>query len=106
MRQIYLQKQFYQLARKNIPNPTEEAKHRERHLKAWEALIETGMSTTQASQAIGISRATLYRWQVRLREEGWKGLEKRSHRPKRQAHLSGSQNPDRLRYSFAHRMFF
>ena len=83
MRQIYLQKQFYQLARKNIPNPTEEAKHRERHLKAWEALIETGMSTTQASQAIGISRATLYRWQVRLREEGWKGLEKRSHRPKR-----------------------
>jgi transposase InsO family protein len=82
MRQIYLQKQFYQLARKNIARPSEAAQHRERYLKAWEALRQTGMSGQAASEAIGISRATLYRWQARLKAEGWKGLEQRSRRPK------------------------
>lgn len=83
MRQIYLQKQFYQLARKSIPNPSEEARHREKHLRAWNALRKSGMSATEASQKICISRATLYRWQSRLKEEGWKGLEEKSRRPKR-----------------------
>lgn len=83
MRQIYLQKQFYHLARKSIPKPSDEAKHRQKHLQAWEALRETGMNALEASKAIGISRATLYRWQERMKTEGWKGLEERSRKPKR-----------------------
>ena len=83
MRQIYLQKQFYQLAKKNILRPGEEAKHREKHIKAWEALRKAGLTAQKASKEIGISRATLYRWQKRLRSEGWQGLEKRSRKPKR-----------------------
>ena len=82
MRQIYLQRQFYHLAKKNIPKPSEEAKHREKHLQAWKALRKAGLSSVEASQALGISRATLYRWQARLKSEGWKGLEQRSRRPK------------------------
>lgn len=41
MRQNYLQKQFYHLARKSIPKPRDEAKHRQKHIQAWEALRET-----------------------------------------------------------------
>lgn len=83
MRQIYLQKQFYQLAKKNIVRATEEAKHREKLLGAWEALRKTGMSAAEASRVIGISRATLYRWKRQWEKAGWKGLENHSRRPKR-----------------------
>ncbi len=83
MRQIYLQRQFYQLAKKSISKPSETAKHREKHLQAWRSLRASGKNAQEASEAIGISRATLYRWQSRLKAEGWKGLEERSHRPKR-----------------------
>jgi transposase len=83
MRQIYLQKQFYQLAKKNILKPGEEAKHREKHIMAWEALRKAGLTAQEASKEIGISQATLYRWQKRMRTEGWQGLEKRSRKPKR-----------------------
>lgn len=83
MRQIYLQRQFYQLARKPVITPSEEARHRESHLKGWHALRHQGLSSAAASQVIGISRATMYRWNQRFKGEGWKGLEQRSRRPKR-----------------------
>ena len=55
MRQFYLQKGFYHLARKAVIKP---------------------------SELLGVSRATLYRWKGRMEREGWKGLEQRSRRPK------------------------
>ena len=83
MRQIYLQKQFYHLAKKAIIHPSEEAIQREQSLRIWDALCQQGMSREAASKVLGISRASLYRWKRGLRLEGWKGLEKRSRRPKR-----------------------
>ncbi|MCJ7666993.1 MAG: helix-turn-helix domain-containing protein, partial [Anaerolineae bacterium] len=40
------------------------------------------MSSTEASQVLGIPRSTLYRWQKRLREKGPEGLENRSRKPR------------------------
>ena len=70
MRQIYLQKQFYQLIKKPLVQPSETAKQRMRLLKAWETLQTQGMSAEEASQVVEFSRESLYRWQKRLREEG------------------------------------
>ncbi len=44
MRQIYLQKEFYHLAKKPVIKPSEDAKNRERILRTWEALRTKGMS--------------------------------------------------------------
>lgn len=82
MRQFYLQKQFYHLAKKEIPRPSEGAKQRERILQAWEALRKAGYNAEEASQELGLSRATLYRWRERMKAKGWKGLEQLSRRPK------------------------
>ena len=41
------------------------------------------MSGNKASEVIGISRATLHRWETRLGEEGLDGLEDRSGLPRR-----------------------
>lgn len=82
MRQIYLQKEFYHLAKKPIIRPSGEAKQRERLLSIWERLCEQGLSREAASKVLGVSRASLYRWKQRLELEGWKGLECRSRRPK------------------------
>lgn len=73
MRQIYLQKEFYHLAKKPIIRPSGEAKQRERLLSIWERLCEQGLSREAASKVLGVSRASLYRWKQRLELEGWKG---------------------------------
>lgn len=83
MRQIYLQKQFYQLAKRLPPKLSEQAKHRLQIVKAWLALREQGLTGKQAAEVLEISRATLYRWQARIEHEGLKGLEERSRRPRR-----------------------
>lgn len=41
------------------------------------------MSSSEAGRIIGISRATLYRWESRPKLEGIEGLEERSRRPRR-----------------------
>jgi transposase InsO family protein len=82
MRQIYLQKQFYQLIKHPPVQINEQAKNRLRLLSAWETIRKQGATGETAARAIGISRATLYRWQQRLEKSGVKGLEERSHRPK------------------------
>jgi putative transposase len=83
MRQIYLQKQFYQLAKRLPPKLSEQAKHRLQIVKAWLALREQGLTGKQAAEVLEMSRATLYRWQARIEHEGLKGLEERSRRPRR-----------------------
>ena len=83
MRQIYLQKEFYQLAKRLPPKLSEQAKHRLQIVKAWLALRDQGLSGKQAADVLEISRATLYRWHARIKSEGVKGLEERSRRPRR-----------------------
>lgn len=52
-----------------------EAAIREAAVKRWRCAIQDGLTATQAAQAVGVSRATLYRWQRRA--------EPRSRRPRR-----------------------
>jgi transposase InsO family protein len=82
MRQFYLQREFYQLSKHPPVKVSAIAKAREHHLAVWEALQQQGMSTEAASHVVRISRATLYRWKKRFREQGWAGLEPGSRRPK------------------------
>jgi putative transposase len=82
MRQIYLQTQLYRLAKTKLINPSEGAKTREKILRAWNALRSKGVKSQEASQLLGVSRSSLYRWKRRLKIEGWKGLEERSRKPK------------------------
>lgn len=82
MRQIYLQKQFYQLVKHPPVAITETAKNRLRMVMAWERLRQQGVSGQAAADLLGLSRATLYRWQQRLQQHGPHGLEERSRRPK------------------------
>lgn len=82
MRQIYLQKQFYQLIKHPPVKINEQAKNRLRLISAWFAMRKQGKTSHEAASVIGISRATLYRWEQRLGNAGVKGLEDRSHRPK------------------------
>ena len=83
MRQIYLQKQFYQLAKRLPTKINAQAQMRLGLISAWQALRAKGIKAGQAVEILGISRATLYRWDHRLQQEGPKGLEERSRRPKR-----------------------
>ena len=62
---------------------SEDAKERSRYISCFCSLREQGVSSSEASQIIGISRATLYRWERRLRVQGIGGLEERSRRPRR-----------------------
>ena len=82
MRVVGLPRAFYYLSchRPIVLSP--KAQERLRWLRCFEALRKQGLSSTQASQTLLISRSTLYRWQKRLKEEGSRGLEERSRRPK------------------------
>jgi len=62
---------------------SEDARERSRYVSCFRSLREQGLSSNRASQVIGISRATLYRWEKRLEEEGLKGLEDRRRRSRR-----------------------
>jgi len=79
----HLPKEFYQLVKRKPIALSEKAKHRLQMLQAWQALREMGLSAEQASQKLGMGRATIYRWQKRLRERKLRGLEEDSRRPKR-----------------------
>ena len=83
MRQIYLQRQLYQLVKHPPVEMSRVAKERLRMLNAWEGLRRRGESGEEAAATLGISRATLYRWRGRLQRQGLKGLEEQSRRPKR-----------------------
>lgn len=82
MRQIYLQRQFYQLVKHPPVEMSAEAKERLRMLNAWERLREGGISGEVGAEVLGLSRASLYRWRSRLQRQGLKGLENQSRRPR------------------------
>lgn len=83
MRQLGLPGSFYRAARLNPTSLSKTAEDRLRWLNAWDALQQQGLSSTEASARLGIARATLYRWKLRLEREGPRGLEPRSRRPHR-----------------------
>lgn len=84
MRVFGLPRAFYQVAKLHIHQLSPRAQERLRYLSCFQVLREQGLSSTRASQALSLPRATLYRWQRRLREQGPQGLEEKSRRPRRQ----------------------
>lgn len=62
---------------------SDDAKERLRYVSCFQSLRKQGLSAGEAGEVMGISRATLYRWEKRLKEEGLKGLEERSRRPRK-----------------------
>lgn len=83
MRVVGLPKVFYQLARHRPLELSPQAHDRLRWVLAWQALREQGLSSTEASERLGLSRPTLYRWLGRLQQQGAVGLEMRSRKPRR-----------------------
>ena len=83
MRVVSLPNSFYHLCQHLPQDLTPKAQERSRWLSCWLALREQGLSCTEASHVLNLSRSTLYRWQKRLKEQGPRGLEERSRRPKR-----------------------
>jgi transposase InsO family protein len=79
----HLPKEFYQVVKHKAHELTPKGQVRYRTILAWQALRETGMNADQASQKLGVTRASMYRWQKHLIERGLRGLEDRSRRPKR-----------------------
>jgi len=82
MRVVGLPRAFYYLSSHGPIVLSPKAQERLRWLRCFEALRAQGLSSTQASQTLFISRSTLYRWQKRLKEEGPRGVEEKSRRPK------------------------
>lgn len=82
MRVKSLPSTFYQVWRHRPKELSPRARERLRALSCWQALREQGVSSTRATEPVGFSRATLYRWQRRLRQGGLGGLEGRSRRPR------------------------
>ena len=83
MRQIYYPRNFFFVTRNGPVELSAKASDRLRWLKSWRALMEHGLSSQRAAEVLCIPRATLYRWERRMKSEGLRGLEDRSRRPKR-----------------------
>lgn len=79
----HLPKQFYQLVKHKSTELTDKARYRLQTLSARQDLREAGLRADIACQKLGITRATVYRWQKRLRERNLRGLEEDSRRPRR-----------------------
>jgi putative transposase len=83
MRFVTLPRAYFYLAKHRVPLLSPKGQDRLRRLSAWQALRRNGLNSTEASRTLESSRASLYRWSKRVRQEGLKGLEDRSRRPKR-----------------------
>ena len=83
MRVVGLPSAFYQLSNRVRPDLSGKARDRMRWVSGWNRLRQQGLSATEAAEALGLSRSTLYRWDKALREEGPAGLVDKSRRPKR-----------------------
>jgi transposase InsO family protein len=82
MQQIYYPRSFFYVSRNSTVELSAKAAERLRWVKAWRALTANGLSSQQAAEALQLSRATLYRWERRMKDQGLRGLEDRSRRPK------------------------
>ena len=86
----HLPKKIYHLVRHKPTKLSTQGRCRLNTLVAWQALRDAGWSARRASMKLGVSRATLYRWQKRINERGTRGLEKSSRKPKRLRTVSRS----------------
>lgn len=66
------------------------AQGRLRWLSCWEALMEQGLTSSQASEKLNLPRSTLYRWKGQLRLKGPQGLIEKSRRPHHTRHPTWS----------------
>ena len=82
IRVFYLPREFYQLSRIDVQKLSPVARERLRILRLWDALRQKGTNSFEAAELLGLSKSTLYRWKKRL-QEGPRGLEPRSRRPRR-----------------------
>jgi len=83
MRQIYLPKEFYYISKHKPVCLSAAADQKMQKLNLWKTLKNKGVRDKEIDQLLRVSRATLYRWQKRLREKGPRGLEEKSRRPQR-----------------------
>ena len=72
---------FGRLNRDHLHELGPKGQERLRWLSAWHALLNQGLTGTQASHALGLPRSTLYRWRKRYELHGPKGLEDGDHSP-------------------------
>ena len=88
-----LPRSFYQAGRLCPVELSTKAKERLRLVETWEALRHRGLTSVESSQVLQAPRATIYRWQGRLRSGGPFALEEgcrapqRRRRPTWSAHL-------------------
>jgi putative transposase len=83
MRLVSYPRSFFCIARHAPVELSPKAQERLRLLQAGRRLHQRGISWAEAAEVVGVSRASLYRWERRLEREGLRGLEERSRRPKR-----------------------
>lgn len=74
--------QLYRLRQHSPVKISPNAQYRLGQLNAWLVLQDQGLTSQQASTALGLPRSTLYRWKKKVKEKGLKGLEDGSRRPK------------------------
>src|SRR5512136_2305801 len=83
MRLVGLPKPFYYFSKHRPVALSAAADQKMQKLKLWEVLKAKGTGDQEAARLLRVSRATLYRWRSRLRQQGPKGLEEKSRRPHR-----------------------
>ena len=75
----YLPKEFFRLAKRDLPDLGPQALQRLRALALWERTGDAAL----AAETFGMSRASLYRWRKRFDPADLRSLESRSRRPRR-----------------------
>ena len=83
MRVVGLPRSFYQLSKTTPQQLTPEAQERMRWVNCWQTLRQQRLTSSAATQALGLPRSTLYRWHKALREEDPAGLGTKRRRPLR-----------------------
>lgn len=81
MQNFVLHKKFYQINKIDESEYSKAALERYEKLRLYRKLRDQGCSETLAFEAIGMSRATYYRWNQRYKDLGLEGLEERSTTP-------------------------
>ena len=79
----------YRAASNSPPELIHTAAVRLKLLEQWRAIRAEGATAARAANILHVPRASLYRWEARLRERGLRGLEPGSRRPR------NSRNPQR-----------
>lgn len=73
---------FGRLGRDHLHEVSPRCQERLRWLSVWHALVNQGLTGTEASHALGLPRSTLYRWRKRYQLHGPRGLEDGDHSPR------------------------